>query len=106
MTTTNVCIPKSRRADLCTGPNMDKPVIFGIQETLVNTSKRRLWIPGYTTIEANMINENESRGIVFAIRKGTGLSLNEFRNDRDFVAESIEGLTEEGQLSAIMTLSV
>lgn len=49
-----------------------------------------------------MTDEYGSLSIAFAVRKGTGLSLSEFRSDRNLLAIVIGGLTNDGQLLAIL----
>ena len=106
MMTINVCGMGKKRPDLCTVLDRKKPVIVGIQETLLNRPDRRLWLPNYTTIESKMVDEDGSRGLALAVRKGSGLLLSELESDRNFVAGAIEGLTESREHFAMLVVSV
>lgn len=55
--------------------------------------KLRLWIPGYTTIEANMVQEKGAHGLELAVRKDTGSNVERIQERLNFVSGAIAGLT-------------
>lgn len=76
--TINVSGLLNKKANLCTVLDRSKLIIVAIQETLLTRVEHGLFLPGYTSIESKMIDQEGSPDLALAVRKGSGLELSEF----------------------------
>ncbi|KAG0433968.1 hypothetical protein DMUE_5351, partial [Dictyocoela muelleri] len=95
----------SKREDLCLLLDIEKPVIVGLQETLVHKGKN-FFLPGYATINAGKSSSEGSRGLALAIKNGSGLMLSEYKADDNFLAGVVEGLDQDKKLFTLLVLNV
>lgn len=83
-----------------------KPVVLAMQETLLRAPTRKLFVPGYTTIEVKRGDNEGARGLSLSLRKGLGMTLTLYRAAGTHLAGAVEGRRTDGTRLRVLVVSV